>query len=373
MRFKSSFHFFDDASRRSPEESWMEFQAQYPTRHSCLEELYDRMGLNWTKECPRCHSKQVEHRNDYRSLKCLICHKESWFTAGTFLARIREPRAWLGAIWLIERRVLVNSFTLHKLAGISYSSALLIFKKLMFLIDSQLKDPVQSVPSKQFSSLFLKRSRETPARAHPLAEEDDRNRQLESRHDASPDHYSCTNNNSDLESSSVNNESSHVGASSSLRNNRETLVLKTLSSHPLHIDTLAERTGMPIGELSGILIMLELSGFATRLAGERYTTPPAQMQPAQLNSQTQESIANAIAYVRSVFKGISRKYLQDYIALYCYYRDFRTCPAGMLLQLCSKRAYIAARDLFSRVCPLNVRFRDSISDHRLSTQAANSS
>jgi DNA processing protein len=52
---------------------------------------------------------------------------------------------------------------------------------------------------------------------------------------------------------------------------REKELFELLSDEPTHFDVLCERTGMPVGELSASLTMLELAGIVTRHPGDWYT------------------------------------------------------------------------------------------------------
>lgn len=51
---------------------------------------------------------------------------------------------------------------------------------------------------------------------------------------------------------------------------REREVHDLLSAEPIHFDVLCEKTGIPVGELSAALTMLELAGLVTRLAGDQF-------------------------------------------------------------------------------------------------------
>lgn len=51
---------------------------------------------------------------------------------------------------------------------------------------------------------------------------------------------------------------------------REKEVYDLISNEPVHFDVLAERTGMPAGELSATLTMLELAGVVHRVSGDWY-------------------------------------------------------------------------------------------------------
>src|SRR4030095_14943246 len=100
------------------------------------------------------------------------CRKEWSFTAGTFFHRMKNATLWLGAIWLSEHGIKASASEFCTLAGTAYSSAWTMFQKLALVVDSEESAPCERVSSSLFSELIGKRSRETLARAHPVAEEE---------------------------------------------------------------------------------------------------------------------------------------------------------------------------------------------------------
>ena len=71
----------------------------------------------------------------------------------------------------MEHGLILSSSRFHKLAGIAQSSALQIFKKIAMVIQSHMDEEALSIDSSCFCPVFCKRSRETPAREHPCAEQ----------------------------------------------------------------------------------------------------------------------------------------------------------------------------------------------------------
>ena len=51
---------------------------------------------------------------------------------------------------------------------------------------------------------------------------------------------------------------------------RERSLYELLSNSQVHVDTLSNRLGIAAGEVSSMLMIMELSGFAQRLAGDNY-------------------------------------------------------------------------------------------------------
>src|SRR5207248_1164481 len=101
-------------------------------------------------------------------------------------------------------------------------------------------------------------------------------------------------------------------------------------------------TGMPAGELSAVLMQLELSELATRKVGDRYVrfiaaNSEQRRDLAREFARTNESAAESkgstlavIDFVRSNYRGISRKYLQNYLAAYWCWIDRTRWHSGSL-------------------------------------------
>ena len=118
---------------------WAEFNILFPTEQHCLEEIYRRAAQELLK-CRWCESQDIEKRLGDRVVRCRRCKKETWLTAGSFFHRMRSAKAWLAAIWLMERGVIVSSSGFHKLVGIAQSSALELFKKIATVIQSHMPE-----------------------------------------------------------------------------------------------------------------------------------------------------------------------------------------------------------------------------------------
>src|SRR5579885_2811081 len=162
-------------------ELWQQFNTRFPTNKDCLEELCKRACQDGTIKCRHCGSQALDTAFSARVGVCRHCRQPTWLTAGTFFHHIRLPRPWLAAIWLMERGVNISSSQFHKLAGIAYSTAWHIFNKLATVIQSEMGDNACALPSSLFSPVICKRSRETPARSHPLAEEEHIARSLQAQ------------------------------------------------------------------------------------------------------------------------------------------------------------------------------------------------
>ncbi len=103
-------------------------------------------------------------------------------------------------------------------------------------------------------------------------------------------------------------------------------IFSLLSKTPMHLDELCVLTQKSPQSLSAILMLLELNGFIESITSstfvlaspaKRHVTP---MSPicGQEHDLLEASVLGFIEYVRSEFRGISRKYLELYLASYWF-------------------------------------------------------
>jgi hypothetical protein len=310
---------------------WQRFLCLYPTEKDCLEELYKFIGRR-TSECLKCGARDTQRIHKNRISQCRRCNTKNWITADTFFSHIRLPRAWLGAIWLMAQGVKISASRFHQIAGIAYSTAFVIFKKIAMVLSSVMDDTV-SLCSSSFLAAFLKRSLKTPANLHPSSEQEQ------------------------VAPNSVGDAENRRGESTTTEalDKKLQLVYDHLGSSPTDIDSLCEQLNRPIGELIASLTMLELQGLALRLPGSCYVrgsnfgnaTTSAQTSDPELLSL----VAVVLDFIRSKFHGISRKYLQLYVALHWYYSAQIKCPLGSLLETCSRFRPVTYAEILDYVSP----------------------
>ncbi|MBZ0189683.1 MAG: hypothetical protein K8F91_25785, partial [Candidatus Obscuribacterales bacterium] len=86
---------------------WREFEEQFETEADCLEALFAR--LEERARCANCSGQSFDRAYGSRQMECLHCGRKVRLTAGTFFHRKKCLRAWLAAIWLMERGVPLNA------------------------------------------------------------------------------------------------------------------------------------------------------------------------------------------------------------------------------------------------------------------------
>jgi hypothetical protein len=319
---------------------WMQFNIEFPTEEACLQALSARIHPDGMIKCHHCRLTSLPENFHSRALVCRMCKRRCWLTAGTFFQRIRYARPWLAAIWLMEHGLSLSSSKFHKLLGIAYSTALSIFKKLTIVIQGQVGQEARCVPSSVFADSFGKRSRETPARSHPLGEQQAIEEQL-----------------SKVSPFEEPDEPSKKATTYPLKEHQKR-VYELLSAQPQQFDILCRLSESSAGELSATLMMLELEGLVARLPGDRYVcnqdSVPGPSDPAACSAQSKSDVASFLAFVRLHFHAISRKYLQNYLSAFWCHTDRTRWGLGSLLDACLKSPAISYRQILDYVSPITV-------------------
>jgi len=359
--------------------AWEIFISRYPCKEDSLEALLS------CSRCKNCKSENISRAYGCRKGKCLDCREVSWFLSDTFFDRIKEFQAWHGAIWLMQNGFVFTAKDLEELTGVAYSTAHEIEAKLSLFLYLQMKEEANTIeaPSAAFETLFLRRSLETPAKAHPIAEEEEMEKQNQgSTSDSAPDKE----NNTD-ESQRKSDDCADQSSPDEIYGPAKT-VWNVLSSTPMHFDAIALNTGIPTANLASLLIMMELKGWIEQkncdwysqasvasaaplkqsfsaITSEGDVSPNFQSSGKDLiiedrtsNSsyQIHRAVSEGIKFLRQTFQGISRKYLQTYLGRYWCFSDHLRWGPQSLLEACRSFRAISRSELLSFVTPGTVKF-----------------
>jgi predicted transcriptional regulator len=304
------------------------FSVVFPDEESCVEEIYRRLSPQ-ACQCKYCNS-DLERAPGARSAYCRRCRNETFLTAGTVFHGAWALRPWLAAIWLLEQGITFNSNQFQlELGGVVYSTARNILLKIAQVLESALPEEAEAQPSSVFSALFARRSTETPAREPPIAEELSVN-----------------------ESAPINQEDDTDGL-----DEKQQMVLATLSTETeKHIDVITNHVGLPLPEVSMAILMLEMDGWIKRVHGDQYKRVKVRPSaPTSFSEETSSAITKTCLDLRMQFHGISRKYLQLYLAWYWCIRSNRW-RKGALLSHCLNNANVSAIAIDQYVTPRLVKF-----------------
>ncbi|MBY0356769.1 MAG: hypothetical protein K2W82_02105 [Candidatus Obscuribacterales bacterium] len=332
------------------------FNIQFPTEKDCLEELYRRADAEKIFRCRYCGSQKIEKRYGDRVGKCSQCKKKIWFTAGTFFNQIRAARPWLLAILLMEQGVIISSSKFHNLADIAQSSALNIFKKVTAVAQNYMGETELTVPSALFVLVFCKRSRETQARKHPLSEQTEMEKQLHK--------------NEDQERLIADSEAEMQKPFEVLKEERadmelcddEKKVYDILTTEPIQVDAICQKSNLPIGKTLAALTMLELAGTVVRMIGDHYVRHVDEFVNTKEDrslfvesAEVVDKVEAVVTFIRNKFHGISRKCLQNYLAAYWLGLSKSSQQDGSLAKWCWQFGPINYERILAYISPMLVK------------------
>ncbi len=346
---------------------WTKFTKEYSTIQACVEALY-RLAFGHDIQCPRCGHEKVRKLNNSRIIICKMCKKESHTLAGTLFNNIRHPRAWLGALWFMQQGIKVSANGFSFVAGIASSSSQTIFKRLTYLLFRKMED-LPELPSADFLLLFTKRSRLSVANQHPHSEQNEYeslNSSLEdpackteylSHHEIVKSNFPDEDARLDLENPMQTDDDDENSRNEQKELTDITnLVLQELSSEPIHVDVLCQRLKMDVSKIEAALIMLELEGLLISAGANRYSLNKKKNAQAQTYNQSGKILVDSFTeFVKITFHGISRRYLQNYLAWYwcASEKNGQNAFSFSGSNLC--RAQIRPTDIEEYVTPLFVK------------------
>jgi hypothetical protein len=317
--------------------AWKNFQIAFPDDEDCLEEIIKNLiEIGWVFRCSRCNSSEMRRKRGMRRYICSECHYKGWILAGTYFEFMRKSRLWLGLIWFLEHGIQINAWQFHQLSKCAYSTALMIFRKLGSVLHEHLESmqEVDSAESGNFLSIFWKRSNQTPIGEHPSLEQE------------------CFD--LELNESEAENEGENENTIKNLPE-EEAQILQLLSDQKIHLDNICYLSGLYCGDVVGLLTSLELNDYIERHGGDYYTVKQKKREKKKnrfdvsISATTQEKIDAFKIFVKSQIHGISRKYLQYYLAIFWCFGDRKRWSSSELLKACCRSTFRANRELFQFV------------------------
>ncbi|MGH9548833.1 MAG: hypothetical protein ACRD3W_05625, partial [Terriglobales bacterium] len=220
-----------------------------------------------------------------------------------------------------------------KIVQIAYDSAWHIFKKIATVIESEREFERDLVPTAAFMDIFFRRSRETPAGEHPSAEQ---------RRFDQP----------------VAQDTTEPQMSEA-----ERAVYGLLSEEPISANDLGRSAGISVADLSVHLVGLEMAGLARRMPGDRFIRSEiaAASDTRNRNQWSRDTehvidqIVDFVEMVRKTFNGVSRKYVQKYLALYWSICQPQRWQPASLLKSCLKHGLVSKEQILNYVSPAQVK------------------
>ncbi|CAN5591743.1 hypothetical protein BH10CYA1_BH10CYA1_10380 [soil metagenome] len=322
----------------------------YPTEKACFTEIWRRIRPN--RRCQFCGSARLKLRFRTRIGNCGRCGKKFWLTAGTIFARMRVARPYLVAIQLAEKGVPFSARLLSRVCNIAYATALQIFKKVMSAVLGAMKESAILVSSFEFDSLICKRSLETSARKHPVSEQENAIELSLQK--------PCSTEQTFEERISVFKQPALVCASegdsegNQIAESPEKRIYDLLSNDPQSIDQLIAASRLEPKVVIATVSILELTDLAALVPGNRVVLSAERLcaDLPLLDLQSQASVNHVIWFIKKFFHGVSRKYIQIYLAAYWCFIDRVRWADGAVFKQCCQTASI---DMRTFVSPLNLQ------------------
>lgn len=367
MKEKPTARDLRDKKTAEIDKHWHNYLGQYSDNESCWKELHNLQMGQGSLICTRCFAKESTRKDGDRTAKCNNCGTTIWITAGTFFHRARNLHAIFGAIWLIQNGQVVSSLYLSKLANTAQSTALKILKSIYFVIDNSLTGKIEDIGSVHFMGIFSKRSKQTPRKEHPLTEE--------SAYDEASDPDFTGQSDEAVFFLSPNKNSMTEGLSET-----EKKIYGALASEPNSADVIQRITQMPMADLLICISLMEMKGLLKPIAGGKFATtsyltnqvkkiPRKRKLICNLRSccgdktrtsRSKERMAEKVVgqvfeHVCLMIHGLSRKYLQLYLALYSFTFNLCENTRPSLFAWCLQAEYVSKEKLADFVSPLNVR------------------
>jgi transposase-like protein len=294
----------------------------FPTENDCFEVLI-RLIIG-VPHCNHCKGKNLQRSGDDRSALCLDCRKTTWLTARTFISGIKKKRAWLMALIYRGHGIPVNASELSRVVTVAISSADKMLKKIDAVCKGEMEAIGITLDSRQCSEVIMRRSTQSPTNQHPLVELDEidqRNALLQKQ----------------------------VQPTALLPD--EELIHNLLSDQPTPINSLITASGLPISQAIATLMMLQLAGLAKALPGDNYTKSIPVAQQKKISKQTKDILARYVRLTRATYQGISRRYLQYFLASCWSILDRKRWHFQALLLACRRFGPITDAQILSYVSP----------------------
>lgn len=342
-----------------------DFHEKYPTEANCIEDFVESLKIMDLFRCYFCYQRDLYQTKNPRVFQCNDCNKTTWITSGTIFDGVRRLRAWFAGTYLLERGVSISSLRFSKEFGIAQSSALMMLNTLRMLVASRIGNDGECLPEGFFYAAINKRSRLTPAGEHPIASapppEHDGSSGFHKERTASSE--ATTAPDFDTQSESAQTSSFSDPFESELQGSA-LKVYELLSDKPIDFDLLLDLSGLEVGELSATLFLLELGELAKALTGNYYVrSAPKKRDKSRKGSGDNDSSTEVvipsnpamvhlfIQFLLDTFHGISKKYLQLYLAEFWCFLDRSIWGPGSLLRACLSNAPIRYQQILAFASP----------------------
>ncbi len=358
--------FFDEENAELPEDAvsaLKKFDEILPTENDCMEYLLSHL-LN-QGNCRKCQSQNIVRQQKSRDYRCNNCGETASLTAGTLYTGIKKAGPFLKIIYLLERGIYFNCFQIHKLIGVAYSTCLTLVKKISMVIMKEMEEFSRLINSAVFLSVFKKRSRVTPAKEHPQSEQRAAEEALRTELNKLAKeitNQNDINNGNGREKRKEQEQEQEQEQELVMLNDAENKVFSIIKSGKIHLDNIIQQAQLSYHDLIMPLFNLEQMNLIERHPADYYAckiiVPPECSSRSGLaySRKTKGQVKEFVDFISKKIDGISRKYLQNYLAIFWCLKDKLVWGKDKLFQACLKSPEIPYHQIISYETPLDVTF-----------------
>lgn len=298
--------------------------------------------------CSYCGTKEVRMNSDGRSAYCSKCRANSQITAGTFFHGMSRLDVLHPQIYFLEAGVKFSAHQIRTLFECAYGTAWGANKKIKKVIMDAMNGALDEIHSCFFESLYVKRSIETPARHHPRAEQ----RLVE---DLQGNHSEQKNGNDTQSTWETADSTNHQTNSESSIIEPDHPLLSVFDDQPISLERIISKVQKPFSEVCMELLYLELDNLVEKLPGNKYVRKATAkgnglfISSIQLFEQNdhkpQDGINKIVDFIKEVFHGVSRKYLQFFLAIFWHHHDKTRWRRGQLIEACLNHDHVSINEI----------------------------
>lgn len=366
------------------------FFEKFPNEEAVFDEIIGERLKTDNLRCRRCNSPNAKFSKgkSRRNFRCRDCGTRNSITVDTPLEGVTYVWIWRAIVWLNDENIIASKNCLAQIFGVSPNTIRTIQMSLLVVMSSLGLSATDQVGSSHFLSLFNKRSLATDKWEHPQTEEDEYCQDKADKFGTEQQTQEKHKTGEKTESAAGHNFM--PGPQIPQMSKRDEEIIDALKGGPKSIGEICQALGkFETAEVMMILTLMELAGYVEQSVGNLYslvekventagTAISLELRNAGLGfcsvadckvcmpgnrlMSTEDDFVSFFAFIKGIFHGISRKYLQLYL-VYQYFRDplIRVVSSReSLFSMCLRHGYVGSKYLREYVSPPLVYFRPPI-------------
>lgn len=318
----------------------------FPTAADCEEVICNAVAPDGV--ICECGNLVTERELGKRMVRCPRCKKKIFVTADTFFHGVKRPVAYCLGTYLLSEGIAVSANYFAKCASVASSTGGVILHEISDVVVKNMDSAVNVLTAK-FRQIIGKRSKETPAREHPFAEqaeEEKRAAERAKRKGITP---------------APQPEAIELPPELEPCGELEKSIFELIYERPVSVDSLSNTIDRPVADILSAVTRLQIFGLAKALPGDKYLAIRdiddvlISKKDAPSEKTRAGSLKHFFQFVRKTHHRISRKYAQRYAARYWCFVDHKRWTFDSLLKACARAKKPSYLQLISYVSPLNVK------------------